>query len=71
MKGLHRLLFVMFAVCALPAQAAFHLFRIDQVFSNADGTIQYIVLRESTGTNNESFWQGNPLTTTGGPGGMQ
>jgi hypothetical protein len=71
MKGLHRLLFVMFAVCAFPAQAAFHLFRIDQVFSNADGTIQYIELRESTGTNNESFWQGNPLTTTGGPGGMQ
>jgi hypothetical protein len=49
------------AVCAWPTQAAFHLFRIDQVFSNADGSIQYVVMRESTGSNNENFWGGQSL----------
>ena len=71
MNRLRHLLAVIVAVCAFPAQAAFHLFRIDQVFSNADGTIQYVVLRESTGSNGENFWQGNRLTTTGGAGGPQ
>ena len=49
MNRVRHFLAVVVAVCALPAQAAFHLFRIDQVFSNADGTIQYVVLTESTG----------------------
>lgn len=71
MNRLHRLFAVILALCAVPAQAAFHLFRIDQVFSNADGTIQYVVMRESTGSNGENFWQGNPLSTTGGAGGPQ
>lgn len=71
MNRVRHLLAVIVAVCALPAQAAFHLFRIDQVFSNADGTIQYVVLTESTGSNGENFWQGNRLTTTGGAGGPQ
>jgi len=56
------------ALCALPAQAAFHLFRIDQVYSNADGTVQYVVMREVTGSDGENFWQGNALTTTGAAG---
>src|SRR4029078_5916767 len=49
--------------------AAFHLFRIDQVYSNADGSIQYVVMRESTGSNLENFWStGASLraTPTGG-----
>jgi hypothetical protein len=49
--------------CAMPAQAAFHLFRIDQVYSNANGNVQYIVLRESTGSNNEHFWAGQMIET--------
>ena len=28
------------------AQAAFHMFRIQQVYTNADGSVQYVVLRE-------------------------
>src|SRR5690348_1619717 len=71
MNRVRYLLAVIVAVCALPAQAAFHLFRIDQVFSNADGTIQYVVLTESTGSNGENFWQGNRLTATGSAGGAQ
>ena len=70
MKHLHLLVALIVAVCAMPAQAAFHLFRIDQVYSNADGTVQYVVMRESTGSNGENLWQGNFLTTTG-PAGMQ
>jgi len=67
------LLAIIFAVCAMPAQAAFHLFRIDQVYSNADGTVQYVVLRESTGSNFESFWKDNAvfLETTSATAGVQ
>src|SRR5467141_1772419 len=53
-----------FAAIALPAHAAFHLFRIDQVYSNSDGSVQYVVMREATGTNGENFWMGNTLATT-------
>jgi hypothetical protein len=53
---------------AAPSNAAFHLFRIDEVFSNADGSIQYVVLRESTGSNGENFWSGIKLETTSAAG---
>src|SRR5206468_7969537 len=56
------------AACAVPAQAAFHLFRIDQVYSNADGSVQYVVIREVTGSNGEHFWSGNVLETTNAAG---
>ena len=46
------------------ASAAFHLFRIEQLYSNADGTVQFIVLVESTGSNGEHLWAGQPLTST-------
>jgi hypothetical protein len=52
------------AACAAPAQAAFHDFRIDQVFSNADGSVQYVVMRESLGNNGENLWLGQVLRTT-------
>jgi hypothetical protein len=50
------------------AHAAFHLFRIDQIYSNADGSIQYVVMREATGTNGENFWSGLSLRTTNAAG---
>jgi hypothetical protein len=53
-----------FAAMALPAHAAFHLFRIDQVYSNSDGSVQYVVMREASGANGENFWMGNTLATT-------
>jgi hypothetical protein len=58
-------------VVSMPALAAFHLFRIDQVYSNADGTVQYVVMREVTGSNGESFWAGNALTATSAAGTQQ
>jgi hypothetical protein len=56
------------AACALPAHAAFHLFRIAEVYSNADGSLQYVMLRESTGSNGENFWSGVTLETTNAAG---
>ena len=62
---------MLLALAALPSQAAFHLFRIDQVYSNADGTIQYVVMHESTGSNGENFWAGLRLETTNTGGAKQ
>src|SRR5215471_8914198 len=50
------------------AHAAFHLFTIEQIYSNADGTIQFVTL--TTNTNGENFWSlGAQMTSmaTGGP----
>ncbi len=57
------------AACALLLAAAtsfasFHTFRIEQIYSNADGTVQFIVLRESAGANGENLWHGQQLTST-------
>ena len=52
---------------ALAAQAAFanfHLFQVEQLFSNADGTVQFIVMHEFAGMNGENLWMGNMLTST-------
>lgn len=58
---LRRLAMTVLLICAPPAQAAFHLFRIEQLYSNADGTVQFVVLREFTGSNGENLWQGQSL----------
>jgi hypothetical protein len=54
--------------CAMSAQASFHLFRIEQLYSNADGSVQFVVLHESSGSNGENMWNGLSLraTPTGG-----
>ncbi len=44
------------------AQAAFHLFRIQQIYSNADGTVQFVVL--STGYDGEDQWTGQHISST-------
>ena len=62
---------MLLGVVAVPADAAFHLFRIDQVYSSADSTVQYVVLRESTGSNGENFWAGQRLETTSAGGAKQ
>ena len=52
------------AIVATAAWANFHGFVIDQVYSNADGTVQFVVLRESLGMNGENLWSGHTLTST-------
>lgn len=56
------------AAFAPTAQAAFHLFRIEQLYTNADGTVQFVVLHELSGTDGESIWAGKVLRTTGAGG---
>ena len=48
------------------ALAAGHAFRIDQVFSNADGSVQYVLLRETAGLNGQDGFKGQTLTATQG-----
>jgi len=50
--------------CASLAQAAFHLFRIEQMYTNADGSVQFVVLKEGSGSNGENLWSGNTLRAT-------
>src|SRR4030095_4120710 len=59
---LHSLIARMFV--ASGALAEFHLFQIEQLFSNADGTVQFIVMHEFTGSNGEHVWGGTSLTST-------
>jgi len=49
---------------ASSAHATFHTWRIEQVYSNADGTIQFVVLHEASGANGQEFWAGEQFTST-------
>jgi len=53
-----------FCLFASNAGATFHTYQINQIFSSADGTIQFVVLRESAGLNGENFFSGNTFTST-------
>ena len=53
-------------IFAPAAQAAFHLFRIEQVFSNGDGTVQFVVLHESFGQDGEQFLMNHTFKASGG-----
>ncbi len=54
---------VMTTLFATVVLAAFHLFTIEQIYSNADGTVQFVVL--TTGANGENFWAGQSFKSTG------
>src|SRR5512141_2429586 len=65
-RQLFRFIAVLAAALAFAsgAGASFHLFRIEQIFSNADGTVQFVVLHESSGANGEQFLGGRQLKAT-------
>jgi hypothetical protein len=46
------------------AWANHHTFVIDSIYSNADGTVQYVVLREGLGVPGQNAWAGNTFTST-------
>lgn len=50
------------ALAAPPAAAAFHLFTINELYSNADGTVQFLELTALAG--NQQFVSGHRLTST-------
>ncbi|HXF79847.1 MAG TPA: hypothetical protein VN598_13340 [Usitatibacter sp.] len=65
MKALIRsLALVLGLALAGPSHATFHLWRTDQVYSNADGTIQYIVLVALS--NGQEFISGHTIQVTQG-----
>src|SRR5690349_20120170 len=49
-----------------PAQAAFHMFRIQEIFTNGDGSVQFVVRRECCNTDGDNFLNGVPLRVTEG-----
>jgi hypothetical protein len=63
----HLLALVLMFAASSASQAAFHLYRIQQLFTNADGTVQFVVLRECCSTDGENQWKGLSLRAT--PGG--
>ena len=67
MRGFAVLLASLAATLAAPAAwATFHTYQIDEIFSNADGTVQYVVLHEAAGANGQNFLAGHTLTSTSG-----
>jgi hypothetical protein len=68
MNGIFRLLVIYLAFVVTPLQAAFHLWTMGEVYSNADGTVQFLELNALSG--GQQFMSGQRLTVTptgGGP----
>jgi len=68
MDCLGRMIALTLMLLATSASANFHTFRIQQLYSNAEGTIQYIVFHESQQFNGEHVWGGHVLVSTGTDG---
>jgi hypothetical protein len=65
MKTIFRwMLALALALATTSALAAFHFYRIEQVFSDASGNVQFVVMHESAGMSGEQFWTGHPFTST-------
>ncbi len=45
---------------------SFHLYKINELFSNADGTVQFIEMRVGNAFDDESFWSGRQLVASAG-----
>jgi hypothetical protein len=56
------LLTVLFAIAEPAAGTGFESWKIDEIYSNADGTRQYVVLREAQGVNGMNRLAGRSLT---------
>ncbi|MGH9751013.1 MAG: hypothetical protein ACRD6R_13975 [Candidatus Polarisedimenticolia bacterium] len=49
---------------ALPAAAGVHLWRVKEIFSNADGTVQFIEIATCCGSTGENFLAGHVVRST-------
>jgi len=58
------LLLVVLAIASFAAHGAEPSFQVVQVYSNADGTVQYVQLRESAGQNGQQGLAGKTLSVT-------
>ena len=61
-----RFLVAVLALAATSAWGTYHTFQIEEVFSNADGTIQYVVLHESMGMDGQNMLSGHSLVAIQG-----
>src|SRR5581483_5000272 len=52
------------AVMASPARASFETYIVDELYSNADGTVQYLLLRENQGLNQQDVLLAQTLAAT-------
>jgi hypothetical protein len=66
MRMLREVLVLLAALLCSPVQASFHTFQLNEFYSNADGSIQYIELREAFGANGQQFLSGHTITSTQG-----
>ena len=58
------LIAILFAALALPANATFHLWYINEIYSNADGSVQYIELKAAA--SGQQFIKGHTMRSTSG-----
>ena len=63
---LRTLVVVLATVLSLPAAASFHTFLLQQFYTNADGSVQFIVLKESSGLGGQNLLSGHTLKATQG-----
>ena len=63
-KSLSRIFILLSFWIAVPAQAAFHLWAISEIYSNADGSVQFIELTALSG--GQQFLAGQRLTSSQG-----
>ena len=63
MMTLLRLLIAALLLAALPARATFHLWQMSELYSNADGSVQFLELRALTG--GQEFLGGHTLDSQG------
>ena len=66
MRIVRGLLCLLAAVSASPVAASFHTFQLNEFYSNADGSIQYVELKEGFGANGQLFLGGRAITSTQG-----
>jgi hypothetical protein len=65
MRLIYRILLSLFAVAAaLPASASFHLWAMSELYSNADGSVQFLELRALTG--GQEFIAGHSIRAMSG-----
>lgn len=59
-----RILLGIAALAAMPVAASFHLWTMTELYSNADGSVQFLEMRALTGS--EQFFAGHALTSSSG-----
>jgi hypothetical protein len=57
---------VIYAMANQPAHATFHTYRISELYSNVDGSVQFIELKEAFGANGQNFLAGHTISVTQG-----